>query len=179
MIGDPTGHSIRNQSVACLLARLFVVPEAGAETPPVRIAVADLPRPAVRAAYVVLMGAAALALVAFAWRLRRSSSDRVEAGVYALCVGAMIWFSPWLMTYYFSLAIWPFAAVVGYLASADREQRSPRLPFAALVVWFAVMPALASPRLLACGVTLAAVALLLATLAALIGREARRRPEAA
>ena len=80
---------------------------------------------------------------------------------YALCVGSMLWFSPWIGSYYYSLALWPAAALLGHILRHPTDPAAKRWAHRALLVWLFAMPAIGSQFLRACGVHTWATALLL------------------
>ncbi len=160
-IDNPVECTYQNQAVVRTMIRLFTHTNAGSSRDPFYITIARPPRIVIKIAYVVLMAASGLAFLAWLYRTRHVAS---APAAYAVCVGSMLWFSPWIGSYYYSLALWPAAALLGNLIAGDADPRTARWSDRALLAWLAATPAIGSYFLRACGVhTLAALLLSLAT----------------
>ena len=171
VIDDPIECTYQNQAVVRTLVRLLTHTNAGHAGDPFYITLAEPPRWVIKAVYFGIMGLSLVGLGATLWRTRRDDSALGAATSYALCVGAMLWFSPWAGSYYFSMAMWPAAPL---LAAALDERRNRWPARIALGVWIVAMPTLASLRLRAYGATMDALFVLLAALAGYLIWAARR-----
>ncbi|MFQ5429193.1 MAG: glycosyltransferase family 87 protein [Phycisphaerae bacterium] len=165
-IDHPTEYSYQNQSVVRTMVRLFTDVNAGSSARPFRITITELPRTTLKAMYTAIMAATGLALLGCLWRTRRAETPTARAVSYSLCVGAMLWFTPWVGSYYFSLAVWPAAALLGCLLSGGCKPDRTPWATAALGLWLCAMPAIASRFLRALSVHTGCAALLLVALAA-------------
>lgn len=161
-IDNPVECTYQNQAVVRTMIRLFTHTNAGSSGDPFYITIAELPRIAIKIVYGILMVASGLAFLAWLYRTRHVDS---APAVYAVCVGSMLWFSPWIGSYYFSLALWPATALLGNLITADVEPRTVRWSDRALLLWLAAVPAISSQFLRACGVHALASAYLLLAIA--------------
>jgi hypothetical protein len=135
-IEQPIECTYQNQAFVRTLIRLFTPINAGHSGDPFYIQIADLSVPAIKTIYIAVMIASLGGLV---WVCRRSTQRAADGSpaAYALCVGAMLWMSPWAGSYYFSLAMWPAMALVARWDTSTISR-------VALVAWFAAMPTLAS-----------------------------------
>jgi|GEM_PF-4384766 len=122
-IDHPNECTYQNQAVVRTMVRLFTDVNAGSSSKPFKITIAPLSRTALKAAYLAIMLTTGLALLWYLWRTRSETSARTNAATYALCVGSMLWFSPWVGSYYYALAIWPAAGLLGYLLGDAHEPR--------------------------------------------------------
>lgn len=165
-IDHPNECTYQNQAVVRTMVRLFTDINAGSSSRPFKITIAQLPRTVLKAAYLSIMLTTGLALLWYLWRTRSGGSAQANAAAYALCVGSMLWFTPWVGSYYYSLAIWPAAGLLGYLLSDAREPSRTRWARGALVLWLLAMPAIGSQLLRAWGTHTWCAAMLLAALAA-------------
>jgi hypothetical protein len=156
-IEQPVECTYQNQAFVRTLIRLFTHTNAGHSGDPFYIQVADLSQLSLKAIYVAVMFASLGGLVWFCWRSTQRGGD-AGAEAYALCVGSMLWMSPWAGSYYFSLAIWPVMALASRLGRPEGSRW-------ALVVWFAAMPTLASLTLRAYSPSMFATLLILIALA--------------
>jgi len=163
VIDDPIECTYQNQAVVRTLVRLLTHTNAGHAGDPFYITLAEPPRWAIKVVYFSIMGLSLAGLGAVLWRTRRDDSAIGAAMSYALCVGAMLWFSPWAGSYYFSMAMWPAAPL---LAAALDERRNRWPARIALSVWIGAMLTLVSLRLRAYGATMDALFILLMVLAA-------------
>jgi hypothetical protein len=160
-IDQPVECTYQNQAIVRTMVRLFTPTNAGHSWDPFYLQIAEPPRWAIKAAYISLMGASLAALLWILWRSRGDTSAGASGMCYALCVGTMLWLSPWAGSYYFSLAMWPVVALVGVLVQAnDGTRRSPFVSFA-LLFWIAAMLSLASQTLRALGISMTATLVLL------------------
>lgn len=159
-IDNPVECTYQNQAVVRTMIRLFTRTNAGSSGHPFYVTIAELPRVAIKIAYATLMTLSGLGFLAWLYRTRHADS---APAVYAVCVGSMLWFSPWIGSYYYSLALWPAAALLGNLLTVAAEPRTVRWSDRALLVWLAAFPAIGSYFLRACGIhTLASLCLLVA-----------------
>ncbi len=165
-IDHPTECTYQNQAVVRTMVRLFTDVNAGSSSRPFKITIAQLPRTALKAAYLAIMLTTGLALLWYLWRTRSEGAAEANAATYALCVGSMLWFTPWVGSYYYSLAIWPAAGLLGYLLDDTLEPSRTRWARGALVFWLLAMPAIGSQLLRALGTHTWCAALLLVALAA-------------
>jgi hypothetical protein len=165
-IDQPVECIYQNQAVVRTMVRLFTHTSAGHTRDPFYIQIASPPRRVLKAAYIGLMGASLMALLWFLWRRRRDASPGVSGACYALSVGAMLWLSPWVGSYYFSLAMWPAVAMLGvWLRGEVDTARQTRFALLALLIWIAAMPSLASQTLRAMGINMLATLVLLIAVA--------------
>ena len=160
-IDNPTEYSYQNQSLVRTMVRLFTPVNAGPSSRPFTITIAEAPRWALKLAYILLAGATGAALLWWLWRTRNIQSPETAAGGYALCVGSMLWFSPWVGSYYFSLALWPAVALIAHVLRQIDEPHRARWSHRALLLWFIAMPGLGSHLLRALSIHLWASVLLL------------------
>lgn len=165
VIDHPIECTYQNQAVVRTMVRLFTPINAGSSKRPFSITVAEPPRIILKIGYFVVMGVSGLVLLGWLWRTRDGPSTNTAAAGYAVCVGSMLWFSPWIGSYYYSLAMWPAAGLLGYDLFRDDEAAGARWARRALLLWFVVMPALGSYWLRACGIHTLAAGVLLITLA--------------
>lgn len=165
-IDHPNECTYQNQSVVRTMVRLFTDVNAGSSSRPFKITIAPLPRTALKAAYLAIMLTTGLALLWHLWRTRSGGSAQANAATYALCVGSMLWFTPWVGSYYYSLAIWPAAGLLGYLVDNASETSRTRWIRGALALWLLAMPAIGSQLLRAWGTHTWCAAFLLVALAA-------------
>ena len=161
-IEQPVECTYQNQAFVRTLIRLFTPTNAGHSGDPFYIQIADLSVPSIKSIYIAVMFASLAGLVWSCWRSTRRSSD-AGPEAFALCVGSMLWMSPWAGSYYFSLAIWPAMALV----TLRDTSRTGRI---ALVVWFAAMPTLASLTLRAYSPSMFATLVVLVAVSICISR---------
>lgn len=186
-IDHPTECAYQNQSVVRTMVRLFTDVNAGSTNRPFKITIAQLPRTVLKAAYLAIMLTTGLALLWYLWRTRGENSARANAETYALCVGSMLWFTPWVGSYYYTLAIWPAAGLLGCLLDETRDPSRTRWARRALVLWLLAMPAIGSQLLRAWGTHTWCAAVMLIALAAayryapnrITNRPERSRPRSA
>lgn len=168
VIDRPIECTYQNQAVVRTMVRLFTPINAGSSGRPFHITIAEPPRWVIKAAYIAIMGITGLAFVGWQWHIRRDKTPGASPTGYAMCVGAMLWFSPWVGSYYYSLAMWPAAALAGHVLRNLDEPRAARWSQRALLLWVAAMPAIGSYFLRACGVHTATAGVLLIALAAML-----------
>lgn len=185
-IDQPVECLYQNQAVVRTMIRLFTHTNAGHSADPFYIQIAEPPRWVLKAGYVAIMGASVGLLLWVLWSHRHDSSPLVIGGCYALCVGAMLWLSPWVASYYFSLAMWPATALAAVIlgpaaardeslgrlsrASAFRRDRTPVIARFALATWLLLIPTLASQSLRALGASMWGVLVLLVAVARILPR---------
>lgn len=160
-IEAPVECTYQNQAIVRTLVRLFTHTNAGLSSDPFYLTLAEPPRFALKAAYISIMAVSAAVLLLALWKTRRNSSGPSALGSYALCVGAMLWFSPWVGSYYFSLAIWPAAALLFHVQRHADSRRQTQIARVCLAIGFVAMPALSSQWLRAWGATMWGLAALL------------------
>ena len=164
-IDQPVECTYQNQAAVRTMVRLFTPTNAGHSWDPFYLQIAEPPRWVLKAAYVLLMGLSLAALLWILWRFRLDASPGVSGMCYALCVGTMLWLSPWAGSYYFSLAMWPAVALLAFLVREDNGTRRLRLVRFALFLWIAAMLSLASQTLRALGISMTATLVLLIAVA--------------
>ncbi|MFQ5502673.1 MAG: glycosyltransferase family 87 protein [Phycisphaerae bacterium] len=163
-IDRPIECTYQNQAVVRTMVRLFTHTNAGSSSRPFYITIAQPPRIVLKLGYGIIMAASGLALLIRLWRTRKEHESSIARADYALCVGSMLWFSPWIGSYYYTLALWPAAALLGNILT-HVDDPVPRHPARrTLLLWLIAMPAIASRFLRACGIHTLAAALLLLVL---------------
>lgn len=177
-IDDAVECGYRNESVVRTLVRFLTPVQVGDVGREFRVSVAAWSPGAIKLTYAAVMTATAAAWLTFLWWMRRATAPVARAGCYSLCVGAMVWFSPWVYVYYFALAMWPALALLGHSIRAGERSRPATLARAALILWLVALPAVASPFLRACSVHLWAMAVVLLALGLAVRREAVTPPAA-
>lgn len=175
VIDQPVECTYQNQAWPRTMIRLFVPVNSGHAGDPFSITIAQPPRWLLKVAYLLIVFISLLAFCWVLWRTKQSLIPSSIMGSFSLCVGAMLWFSPWVASYYFSLAIWPLAAVVARMARQKSTALSDRLPWLVLLIWLLAMPGLASQFLRACSVNLLALAFVLVSVAFWLIGDSRTR----
>jgi hypothetical protein len=172
----PPKMNYGNNALPAVLRRLLSPINAGKNdtTGRLYVNVADLPRGAILAIYIIIMGLIlAASLVATLRGPRRWPPESVPEGrslraQFGVWCCLMLLASPLMWTHYLPLAYWPLALM------ADRGERTWRahhrpdaLAAVALLIWLAGCIALASPTARAAGAQLASVLVLWLMLAIL------------
>lgn len=158
----PIKANFSNNALPIVLRRLLSPVNAGKDDQPeLYVNIADLPRPAIAALYILLMLLFGGVSILTAIRTSGDSSAReITAGTW-LCLALLA--TPLLWTHYLTLVFIPVFTLVGSLAGSRSNDR--RVALAALAVWIACSVLLVWPAARASGAQFLAVAALWLALA--------------